>query len=139
MRRVIIESPYAPQTPLEPALQHEGGASHTNCRRCMRDERRKWELARNLRYLRACLRDSMMRGEAPFASHAIYTQEGVMRDDLPHERKQSIEAGYAWWAGADAIIVYTDLGLSSGMHAAIERAKGREVALEMRQLSGWEA
>lgn len=50
MRRVIIESPYA------------------------------GNVEANATYLRRCLRDSLLRGEAPFASHAIYTLPGVLDD-----------------------------------------------------------
>ncbi len=32
------------------------------------------ELRKNLLYARACVRDSLMRGEIPFASHLFYTQ-----------------------------------------------------------------
>lgn len=88
MRRVIIESPYA------------------------------GDVERNLRYLRACLRDSLLRGEAPFASHAIYTQPGVLDDHDPEQRRMGIEAGFAWWIGAAAVVFYTDLGWSRGMLGA---------------------
>ena len=63
MRRVIIESPYA------------------------------GDVERNLRYLRACTRDSLMRGEAPFASHAIYSQPGVLDDHDPEQRRHAILNG----------------------------------------------
>jgi hypothetical protein len=97
MRRVIIESPFAGATP---------------------------ELAaRNLRYLRACLHDCLQRGEAPFASHSLYTQEGVLRDDDVNERALGIKAGFAWRAAAHATVVYEDLGVSHGMRMGIEDAK----------------
>ncbi len=35
------------------------------------------EVERNVKYARACLRDCLLRGEAPFASHLLYTQPGV--------------------------------------------------------------
>ena len=56
MRRVIVESPYAGNV--------EG----------------------NIEYARACVRDSLARGEAPIASHLLYTQCGVLRDELATER-----------------------------------------------------
>jgi hypothetical protein len=49
----------------------------------------------NMRYARAAMRDSLMRGEAPFASHLLYTQEGVLLDSVPEERTLGIEAGFA--------------------------------------------
>lgn len=54
------------------------------------------DVERNLRYLRAALRDCLLRGEAPYASHAIYTQPGVLDDDIPSERTRGIHAGLAW-------------------------------------------
>jgi hypothetical protein len=44
-------------------------------------------IERNLRYLRACMADCLRRGEAPFASHGLYTQPGVLRDELPKDRQ----------------------------------------------------
>jgi hypothetical protein len=78
---------------------------------------------RYLRYLRDCLADCLRRGESPFASHGLYTQEGVLDDHVPEERQKGIEAGYAWWRGADKIVFYTDLGWSPGMLRALERVQ----------------
>lgn len=80
------------------------------------------ELQRNVRYVRACLRDSLKRGEAPFASHALYTLPGVLKDNLPSDRKLGMEAGFAFYAAADKCVVYADLGISSGMKKGIDVA-----------------
>jgi hypothetical protein len=96
MRPVIVESPYA------------------------------GDVERNLRYLRAAMRDCILRGETPYASHALLTQPGVLDDDNPRERRLGIQAGFdlAESLGANAVrVVYTDLGESSGMTAGIEHAK----------------
>ena len=106
MKRVIIESPYAGNT------------------------------QENLRYLRAALAHSLSLGEAPFASHAIYTQEGVLDDTKPEQRKQGIEAGFSWWEKAELIVFYVDLGWSRGMEAAYTRAVGRLLPREVRFLPG---
>ncbi len=50
MRRAIIESPFA------------------------------GDVERNVRYARAAMRDCLMRRETPYASHLLYTQEGVLDD-----------------------------------------------------------
>jgi hypothetical protein len=81
------------------------------------------DVERNLRYLRACLRDSLMRGEAPFASHALYTQPGVLDDGVPEERERGMVAGFEWGAVATCVAVYTDAGISMGMRRGIERAR----------------
>lgn len=104
------------------------------------------DIEKNLRYLRACLRDCLKRGEAPYASHAIYTQPGVLDDGDPGERDHGIGAGFAWRAVADATVVYTDLGVSGGMGYGLRAAaaliekdiNGRHV-IEYRELGeGWE-
>src|SRR3989344_4270049 len=99
MRRVIVESPFA------------------------------GNVERNVAFARACLRDCLMRGEAPFASHLLYTQPGVLNDNIPEERALVINAGLVWGERAEASAVYIDLGISKGMRLGIERGKevGRPV------------
>jgi hypothetical protein len=69
-------------------------------------------IERNVRYLRACMADSLRRGEAPIASHAMYTQPGVLDDSQPEERRKGMLAGWAWHERADAVVVYRDLGVT---------------------------
>lgn len=114
MRRVIVESPFAAPSP----------------------EQR----ARNLAYARAALRDCLLRGEAPLASHLLYTQAGVLDDDLPEERALGIEAGLVWGELADATVVYMDFGVSTGMRMGIDRAHKAGRKVEVRFLPfGWRA
>lgn len=79
------------------------------------------------RYLRRCLVDSLRRGEAPYASHALFPH--VLDDDDTRERALGIEAGLLWGARADLVAVYTDHGISRGMRHGILRheAEGRRV------------
>lgn len=113
MRRVIIESPYAGECPGDQAC-----------------------VERNLRYLRACMHDCFLRGEAPFASHGLYTQPGVLNDNSPDERKLGIEAGFVWREYADATIVYTDFGITRGMQYGIDHANKGGRPIEYRSLDG---
>ena len=106
MVRVIIESPYA------------------------------GDIERNLRYLRACMKDALARGEAPYASHALYTQPGVLDDNDAAERRLGIDAGFEWWLTAERIVFYTDLGWSNGMQAARQRAHDLQREAVVRQLGG---
>jgi len=108
VRRVIVESPYAGKN-----LQ---------------------ERARNVRYARACLRDCLLRGEAPFASHLLYTQLGVLDDDDQEERELGITMGLAWGSAADATICYTDLGTSQGMRFGMADAGRQGRPVEFRSL-----
>lgn len=104
MRRVILESPYA------------------------------GDVERNIAYARACVRDSLRRGEAPIASHLLYTQEGILDDNILSERRHGIAAGMAWRSSAEATVVYADLGISDGMANSIAEAKRQGLAVEFRNL-----
>jgi hypothetical protein len=94
------------------------------------------DVARNLCYARAALRDSLLRGESPLASHLLYTQDGVLDDTLPDERRRGIEAGHAWLPHADMVVVYADLGVSEGMRQGVARAIERGVPVIYRTI-GW--
>jgi hypothetical protein len=91
-------------------------------------------VARNLDYVRACMADCFARNEAPFPSHALYTQPGVLDDNDPAQRKLGMEAGFAWGDRADATVVYADLGISDGMHKGIARALNAGRSFEFRYL-----
>lgn len=80
------------------------------------------DIERNTTYARRAMRDSLMRGENPIASHLLYTQPHILDENKPEERKRGIEAGFAWWRFSDLIAFYTDYGWSAGMKAALERA-----------------
>jgi hypothetical protein len=114
MRRVIIESLYAGNSSLRIVAFIQR--------------------ARNRKYARAAVRDSLMRGESPIASHLLFTQPGILCDEIPSERQQGIEAGLAWRDVADATIAYTDLGISRGMKLGIQSAKASGIPVEYRTL-----
>lgn len=95
-------------------------------------------LERNMTYARACMRDCFLNhGEFPFASHLLYTQEGILDDNSHDERNLGIEAGLAWVSHAHATVVYTDLGISEGMKLGIKRAEESRRPVEFRTLDGW--
>lgn len=105
--RVIVESPYA------------------------------GDIETNVAYARACVRDSVLRGEAPIASHLLFTQPGILDDTKPDERRLGINAGLAWRSVANATVVYTDRGISPGMEYGIAAARSAGVPVEFRSLPGW--
>lgn len=96
------------------------------------------DVEKNMKYARACMRDSLSRGEAPLASHLLYTQEGILNDEIPEERNWGMEAGLAWGKKASKTIVYTNLGITGGMQKGIQRAKeeGREIEYRMLDNKG---
>lgn len=104
VRRVILESPYA------------------------------GDVEANLTYARACMRDSLARGEAPIASHLLYTQEGILDDNDPDQRALGIAAGLRWLSCAKHMVLYTDRGISPGMAEAAIQATNRNVKVEYRRI-----
>lgn len=95
------------------------------------------DVVANVAYARAAMRDSLLRGEAPAASHLLYTQEGVLDDGNPAERALGIEAGLAWGRAAEATVVYEDMGVSRGMLQGIARAMAEGRPVERRLVPGW--
>lgn len=110
MRRVIVESPFAGRTPEETAA--------------------------NVAYAKAAVRDCVLRGEAPIASHLLFTQPGILRDEDQSERALGMKAGLAWSEVADAHVVYVDRGISSGMRAGMARARANGKPVEERTIKG---
>ncbi len=88
----------------------------------------------NTAYARACVADSIARGEAPIASHLLLTQPGILRDDVPAERRRGIGAGHAWIDVADVVALYVDRGMSRGMEEAVGYAAAAGVRVERRTL-----
>lgn len=86
----------------------------------------------NVKYSRECLRDCLDRGESPFASHLLYTQKGVLDDTLPEERRRGIDAAIGWLEVADYVVVYCDLGVTSGMLWGVARAAHRHKPIHLR-------
>ena len=41
------------------------------------------DVEKNIKYARLCMKDSLDRGEYPFASHLLYTQENILNDNDP--------------------------------------------------------
>jgi hypothetical protein len=102
MKLVIIESPYA------------------------------GEIERNVAYARAALYHSALHGEAPLASHLLYTQ--ILDDGKSGERALGITMGLAWRRRCDLAAFYVDLGWSAGMKAAKEIYQIEAIRWEERRL-----
>jgi len=88
----------------------------------------------NLKYARRCMKDCFKRGEYPFASHLLYTQEGILDDTVLAERELGINAGLEWGKCANKTVVYVDFGISNGMKKGIEIAKTVDRKVEIRRI-----
>lgn len=105
MRRVILESPFA------------------------------GDVEANIAYAKKAVGDCLHRGEAPIASHLLFTQPGVLRDDVPSERTLGINAGWEWYeAPGTAAVFYLDRGMSGGMAGALGVAERNHNPVEFRFL-----
>lgn len=87
---------------------------------------------RNLRYLKEAIRDSINRGEVPFASHLFYTQ--VLDDTIADQRRLGLHLGLQYYRAAKRCAVYEDYGVSHGMQQGIAMANANDVPIEHRQL-----
>ena len=106
MKLVLLESPYAASTP--PGIE------------------------RHVAYARLCLLDCLQKGEAPMASHLLYTQ--VLDDLDPQQRELGILAGLAWGRACGLAVFYMDFGMSNGMKAAEQTHKDNGTQCEYRVL-----
>lgn len=88
---------------------------------------------RNINYAFACVRDSVLRGESPYASHLMLP--GALNEEDINERSLGIQCGYAWWRAASTIAFYTDLGWSQGMLLAYSRARTQNITIEERSIA----
>ena len=105
MKRVVVESPFA------------------------------GEIRRNIIYARFAMHDCLVNhDEAPYASHLLYTQSHVLRDEIPDERTLGITAGFEWRAAAEMSAFYVDLGMSSGMDLGVADAQAKGNPYELRRL-----
>ncbi len=105
MKRVILESPYA------------------------------GEILMNETYARFAMHDCLVNhNESPYASHLLYTQNYVLRDNIPEERKLGIEAGFFWRDVAEKSVFYVDLGTTQGMELGIDNCLIKNKPYEIRNL-----
>jgi hypothetical protein len=91
-------------------------------------------IEKNKDYAKKAMLDSLRRGEAPYASHLLFDQPGLLDDLEPKERNLGMHAGFAWGKKAALVAVYTDLGISIGMRLGIERATLQGQKIEYRSL-----
>ncbi len=89
----------------------------------------------NIVFARACVKDCLSRNEAPIASHLLFTQRGILDDGKISDRTLGISAGHAWINRADAVVVYTDRGISEGMQGGINSATLWKIPVEYRKLN----
>lgn len=116
--RVQIESPFKPR------LKTYNGEPEAEYQKRYREE-----LKANINYARELCHFALTNGYAPFASHLLYTQRGILNDRIAEERELGIIAGLAYsWVNKE-IWFGTDRGLSSGMLKGLEAWTERNAAI----------
>jgi hypothetical protein len=111
--RTILESPFRPPP---------GGVAPYSERETLRQ---------NLVYAKLCLDDALKRGEAPFASHLLYTQVWAETNEL---REAGIKAGNEWRRAAGLCVLYVDLGTTGGMKRAADDSRSLNIDVTTRRL-----
>lgn len=105
MKRVIVESPYA------------------------------GDIALNTLYAQFACHDCIVNhNEAPYASHLLYTQPHILRDEVSNERELGIMAGFVWRESAEQSNFYNDLGSSSGMRLGMSDCEEKGKVFTIRFL-----
>ena len=96
------------------------------------------DIKANVDYAQKCMADCLRRGEAPYASHLLYTQPNVLDDSVPSERGKGISAGFAWkHLPSVHTVFYTDRGVTRGMQMAIDYCYKNNMTYEFRILTGY--
>jgi len=126
MRAAIIESPYA-AAPYPWGDDVVYGAFNKEL----------WDevsIRRHVQYARELMRWALYNGLTPYASHLLYTQPGVLRDDVPAEREMGILAAKRWHELADVAVVGLDYHVSSGMLWGIQQHVDQEREIKFVKL-----
>lgn len=119
LRMVSLESPYHS---LDPAI-----------------------LRRNIAYAIQASKHALSMGDVPYPSHLIFTQlvhadgsTGYVHDGVEDKfcgrRQEVIDATCEARRRCDAVVLYTDFGISSGMQYAAEYAHEHGIPVERRTL-----
>ena len=112
MTPVIVESPYAGDT--------------------------EAVIARNVAYARLALRFALLHGFAPFASHLLYTQPGVLDDGVPWQRALGIKAGLHLGERCQETWLFIDWGISRGMRQGYTAAARAGRPYRLVTLGDWD-
>ncbi len=99
------------------------------------------EIKRNVNYAILAMQDCLLRKEAPFASHLMYTQtreQGFVSDDDEVNkcvgREAAIEAAMSWGLVSEKTVVYQDYGITRGMKYGIANAEKAGRPIEYRNI-----
>jgi hypothetical protein len=134
--------PFARMIPWTPELDRELGGDGERlppCRPVVIESPLAGNVELHQRYLDACIRDCIERGETPYASHRMLV--GPLDDLDAAQRMTGMLAGFHM---AEALaqlgaprVVYVDCGVSGGMGLGIQHAERIGQRVERRTVPGW--
>ena len=111
MQKVYIESPYGLSCGLSPE--------------------------ENVQYAKKCANDSLTKGEAPFAHQLfLYGNNLVVEYDNKGKEMSRSSVSSVWRKAADKNVVYTDMGISTGMILGIDESRYEDQKIECRGIEG---
>jgi hypothetical protein len=90
------------------------------------------DVERNAAYARRAVRSCLLRGEVPIAPHLMYP--GALDDGVKDEREIALSACVDLLRRCDALVVFGDFGVSSGMDREIAAAHLYRILVENRCL-----
>lgn len=85
-------------------------------------------------YARKCVRDSLLVGESPVSFHLLYSQPGVVCDDMQNESFLGVDSRDSWIRRAEKLVLYVNLGFSDDMLKSVRVAEKLNVPVEYRKL-----
>lgn len=84
------------------------------------------------RYAKRCVQDSILKMEAPVASHYFYYE--VLNSNLSIDRDIGLQSQLAWIPHADLVVAYIDMGVTQAMDLALGVAKLANKKIEFRKI-----
>lgn len=93
--------------------------------------------AKSKHYLRQCLRDCLVRGEIPWASHAVLAWTRALYEEDADQRAEGIQVCKDMIQHhAQKVVLYVDFGITTGMHEALIWARMHGKPTEERRIYG---
>jgi hypothetical protein len=90
---------------------------------------------RALHYLRQCIRDSLSRGEIPWASHGMLAHTRALYEEDADQREEGLDVNRQFIKHhASLVVFYVDYGMSGGMKMAKQWAIMQGKRVEERRI-----
>jgi hypothetical protein len=87
------------------------------------------------KYAKACIRDSLLRNEAPLSGFLLYKQPDILNHLVYNEKILGRLAELEWSKSCKRMLVYKDLGITKEMQRNIDNAIAIDQIVEYRILN----